>query len=278
MFISSWFAMPNKGIAMKKINTIIKKEWMQVFKNRMVLFSVLFMPLVFTTLPLIMLGVMGGQNAAEGLTGEMPMEFARVCQQGMNAAECSQVFIVTQFMLLFMMMPLIIPVSIASYSIVGEKTTRSLEPLLATPITTAELLVGKNLAAAIPAILATWLGFLIYAIGVFIIVDSQLVLKALFDPMWLLAVIVVGPLMAILSVNFSLIVSSRVTDPRVAEQLSAIVILPLLLVFFAQISGLFLINQQLIVLMGLILLVLDILILYLSVRLFQRENILTRWK
>jgi ABC-2 type transport system permease protein len=109
-------------------------------------------------------------------------------------------------------------------------------------------------------------------------VDSQLVLKSLFNPMWLIAVIVVGPLMAVLSVNFSLIVSSRVTDPRVAEQLSAIVILPVLLVFFAQMSGLFLLNEQLILLMAVILLAVDVLILYLAVRLFQRENILTRWK
>ena len=263
---------------MRKINTIIKKEWMQVFKNRMVLFSVLFMPLFFTALPLVILGVMGGESAAQGLTGEMPVEFAKICPAELNAAECSQVFIVTQFMLLFMMMPLIIPVSIASYSIVGEKTTRSLEPLLATPITTSELLVGKNLAAAIPAILATWLSFAIYALGAYIIVDSQLVLKSLFNPMWLIAVIVVGPLMAVLSVNFSLIVSSRVTDPRIAEQLSAVVILPVLLVFFAQMSGLFLLNQQLILLMAVILLAVDVLILYLAVRLFQRENILTRWK
>jgi len=93
-----------------------------------------------------------------------------------------------------------------------------------------------------------------------------------------LAVILVGPLMAVLSVNFSLIVSSRVNDPRVAEQLSAVVIVPVLLVFFAQISGLFLLNQQLILLMALGLLVVDILVLYLAVRLFQREAILTRWK
>jgi len=264
---------------MKKVKTIIKKEWMQVFKNRLVLFTVLFLPLFFTALPLIMLGVMGGgETGVEGLTGEMPPEFVKVCPAGMTAGDCAQVFVVTQFMMLFMLMPLIIPVNIAAYSVVGEKTTRSLEPLLATPITTAELLLGKNLAAAIPAILATWLSFGLYAIGAALIVASPAVLKALFDPMWLLAIILVGPLMALLSVNFSLIVSSRVTDPRVAEQLSAVVIVPVLLIFFAQITGLFLLNEQLILLLAVILLVVDVLVLYLAVRLFQREVILTRWK
>ena len=40
---------------MKKVKTIIRKEWAEVFKNRMVVFSVIFMPLLFTALPLILL-------------------------------------------------------------------------------------------------------------------------------------------------------------------------------------------------------------------------------
>ena len=48
------------------------------------------------------------------------------------------------FMFMFMIIPVAIPVTIAAYSIVGEKTTHSLEPLLATPITTSELLVGQS--------------------------------------------------------------------------------------------------------------------------------------
>ena len=78
---------------------------------------------------------------------DLPPQFLALCGD-VSPAECMQLFIVSQFLILFMLMPLIIPVSIAAYSIVGEKTTRSLEPLLATPVTTAELLVGKSLAAA----------------------------------------------------------------------------------------------------------------------------------
>jgi ABC-2 type transport system permease protein len=96
--------------------------------------------------------------------------------------------------------------------------------------------------------------------------------------MWWFAVLIFGPLLAVLSVNFSLMVSSRVNDPRVAEQLSALVILPLLGLFFGQISGLFFINRQLIFVMAVVLLVLDGLMVYVAIRLFERETILTRWK
>lgn len=263
---------------MDKIKTIIQKEWAEVFKNKMVLFSVIFMPLIFAVIPLVMLGIFNQTGGAEDLTSEMPGQFAEICPEGLSGGECFQVYMVSQFTLLFMMLPLIIPINIAAYSIVGEKTTRSLEPLLATPITTSELLIGKTLAAAIPAILATLAGFMIYAIGTFILVDNPLVVRSLLDPMWLLAVILVGPLLAILSVNFAILVSSRVNDPRVAEQLSAVVIAPLLLVFFGQISGLFLINSSFILAAAVVLLVIDAVMVQVGVRLFQRETILTRWK
>jgi len=262
---------------MKRVTTIIRKEWAQVFKNRLVLSTVIFMPLLFTAIPLVMLFTMNSTDTS-GLSNDLPAQYSKFCPEGLSGSECFQVYTVNQFMLLFMMTPLMIPVNIAAYSIVGEKTTRSLEPLLATPITTTELLMGKNLAAAIPAVLATWIGFLIYVLGAWIIVQSQAVVSALLDPMWWLAVLVAGPLLALLSVNFALMVSSRVNEPRVAEQLSAVVILPLLALFIGQLSGLFLINRQLVLIFTAVLLVIDLLVISLAARVFQRETILTSWK
>jgi ABC-2 type transport system permease protein len=262
---------------MHKIKTIIRKEWAQLFKNRLIIATVIFMPMLFTVIPLVMLFAMRG-GGDTGLTSDMPSQFSKFCPAGLKPSECFQVYTVNQFMLLFMMVPLIIPVNIAAYSIVGEKTTHSLEPLLASPISTLELLIGKNLAAAIPAVLATWLYFIIYVVGAWIIVASPHIVTALLDPMWWVAVFVTGPLLAILSVNFALMVSSRVNEPRVAEQLSAVVILPLLALFIGQVAGIFLVNRQLIILFSLVVLVLDVVLVNLSGRLFQRETILTQWK
>ena len=262
---------------MKKIRTIIRKEWAEVFKNRLVLSTVIFLPLLFIALPLIML-YMTADTGNSDLTSEMPSQFTQLCPSGVSTGECFQVFMVNQMMLLFMLTPLIIPVNIAAYSIVGEKTTRSLEPLLATPITTAELLIGKNMAAAVPAVGATWGAFLIFIIGASILIDSAQVMSSLLDPMWWIAILLVGPLLAILSVNFSIMVSSRVNEPRVAEQLSAVVILPILALFFGQLFGVVLINRQLVLAIAIVLIFVDIAMVYMAVRLFQRETILTRWK
>lgn len=262
---------------MNKIKTIVRKEWAEVFKKRMVLFTVIFLPLFLSVLPLIILYAMGGSSTATSTSG-VPGQLQQFCKTSMTAGECMQYYIVSEFLIMFMLIPLFIPVNIAAYSIVGEKTTHSLEPLLATPITTGELLAGKNLASVIPAVIATWAGFGIFAVGSLIITRGGALASALLDPMWMIAIFLAGPLMAILSVNFSIMVSSRVNDPRVAEQLSAVVILPLMAVFFGQIAGLFILNSTLVLVICLVLIMLDALMIYLAVRLFQRETILTRWK
>ena len=263
---------------MRKIKTIIRKEWAEVFRNRMVLFSVIFLPLIMTAIPLGILFAMRGDTSMQDFSSQIPQQFEAFCPPNLSGGECFQVFMVSQFMVLFMLLPLAIPATISAYSIVGEKTTRSLEPLLATPITTIELLAGKSLAALIPAVLVTFLAFGVYALGAWILIPNRALFLAMMDARWLLAIFVVGPLMALMAVNLSVIISSRVNDPRVAEQLSMVVIVPVLGIFFGQIAGLFVLNSQLVLIIAVILVVLDALLIYLSVGLFQRETILTRWK
>jgi ABC-2 type transport system permease protein len=153
-----------------------------------------------------------------------------------------------------------------------EKRQPIARTLLATLITTGSY---RRDLSVIPAVIATWAGFGIFAIGTLVITGGGSLTAALLDPMWMIAVFIAGPLMAVLSVNFSIMVSSRVNDPRVAEQLSAVVILPLLAVFFGQISGLFILNSTLILILCLILIFIDVLMVYLAVRLFQKKTILT---
>lgn len=263
----------------KKIKTIIRKEWAEVFKNRMVLFTVAFLPLIMTALPLAIIYGTNSTSTANSLNTEVPSEMVgAMCPQGLTSGECFQVFMVSEFMLMFMILPMAIPGTIAAYSIVGEKTTRSLEPLLATPITTAELLIGKCLAAVIPAVIATYGAFAVFAVGSWILVRNKLLLAALLDARWLIAIIIVGPLLAILEVTFALMVSSRVNDPRVAEQISMVIILPLLAGFFGQMAGWFILDRELISIVALVMLAVDALMVYLATQFFQREAILTRWK
>lgn len=258
---------------MQKIFVIIRKEWAEVFKNRFVFFTVAFMPLLFTAMPLIILYTGEGF----GNIGDIPPELIAYCEN-IGGEECLQSFILSQFLMFYMIMPIIIPITIASYSIVGEKTTRTLEPVLATPITTVELLAGKAFAAVIPALIATWGSYIALFIGASIILPGPSTGKLLTQTIWLQSIFIIGPLLSTAGVSIAVMVSSRANDPRVAEQLSALVILPLMLVFIAQMSGYVTINETTILWITLALLLIDGVLLYFASRIFQRESILTRWK
>ncbi len=261
---------------MSRVRTVVLKEWAEVFKNRMVLFTVAFLPLVLTVIPLALLFVTTSLGVDEA-TGDLPDAFVGFCE-GLSDLECGQYFLTSQFMMLFMILPLAIPITFASYSIIGEKTTRTLEPVLATPISTAELLLGKVLAAVIPAVAATWTAFAVFLLGATQLAASPAVVVRLVGLEWLLAVFLVGPLLSVASVSVAVMISSRVTDPRAAEQMSMFVILPLLALFVAQLAGLIYVNATLVVWMAGALVLIDAVLLAGTARFFQRETILTRWK
>jgi ABC-2 type transport system permease protein len=263
---------------MNKVAALIRKEWQEVFQNRFVLFTVSFLPLMMTGLPLVILYFTGRSGELNGASlSDLPPGFASSCGE-LAPGGCFQYFIVTQFILLFMIVPVIIPITFASYSIVGEKTTRTLEPLLATPVTTLELLAGKGLAAALPAVGATWAGYLLFVLGVYWMEPGSRIVARLFDPLWAAAVFLVGPLLAGAGVSIAVMISSRVNEPRVAEQISGLFVLPVIVLFIGQTTGLLLVNAVFILWMALALLVLDGVLIAFAVQLFQRETILSRWK
>ena len=263
---------------MNKIWAIIRKEWREVFRRKIVLFSVTFLPLLLSTLPLMGLyGLQGATDLSEMEDLGNMVVFAEELCTTLSDLECGQLLLLQQFMVLFLMIPVMIPVTIASYSIVGEKAGRTLEPLLATPLSTTQLLIGKSLAAVVPAVAATLLGFAIFAIGTALLA-SNAVLAQFISPHWLTGILVVGPLLSVAAVSMAVMISSRVNDPRVAEQLSALVMLPVLAIFVGQLLGAILLNLQLMLIIAAVLFVLDAVLLFFATQLFQRETILTRWK
>lgn len=264
---------------MDKVWEIIRKEWSEVFKNRIVLFAVAFMPLLFIIIPLAILYSMRGSIDAElsGMVTDMPEQFTAVCE-GLSATACSQYFIILQFLILFLLMPVIIPVTIASYSIVGEKATNTLEPVLATPITTLELLLGKALAGVIPALGVTWLSYLVFVAGTWVLALDETLVKAVLAPIWLISIFGIGTLLSVSGVSISIMISSRVNDPRVAEQLSSLVAIPLIALFMGQSFGVVQFDLTLVLWVTFGMLLLDAVLLYFAIQLFQRETILTRWK
>lgn len=266
--------------SLRRVQIIILKEWLDAFKNRYILFIAILLPLLLTTLPLALLGVARTVSAEQLGVGNTLPTFLRSnpALHDLQPAEIFQAALANQFMLLFLILALPLPVAMAAYSIVGEKRDRSLEPLLATPISVSELLLAKGLASLIPGVLSTWLCFLVYLLVARFLVLSSAVYSAIFNATWMLTIFIVVPLLTLLSVSVGLMVSSRSNDPRAAEQLNTLVILPILVLFFSQLLGVSVVNVLTMLIFALLIVVVDVILLRLAVRLFQRETILTRWR
>jgi len=263
---------------MKQIRTIVSKEWADVRRNKMVLYVTILVPLLLTAIPVVMLYILGRVPASQSDYEEMGRMLENPIFAGMTPVEAIQSVMASSYLVLFLMMPLLVPVTIAAYSIVGEKVSRSLEPLLATPITTTQLLLGKGLAAALPGIVMAWFSYGVFLIFARFFSVSDRVFQVFVNPMWLVAMFVLAPLLTVLAVNFGIIVSSRVNDPRAAEQLGALLILPLMVLFLGPLTGFITLNSTTFLLSAAVVALLDVVVVYLGVKLFQRETILTRWK
>jgi len=186
--------------------------------------------------------------------------------------------LVNAFAFFYVIIPAIIPTPIASYSIVGEKIEKSLEPLLATPTTDGEILLGKSIAAFLPAIVATYLGAAIFMA----LIDSISYGKLgyLYYPNWSMGLIllVLAPLAAILSVEMSVIASARLSDVRSASQLGSLMFLPFTGIYLAGQIGLISLDTNNLLIIAAVLAVIALVLFRVSTATFRREEILTKWK
>ncbi len=173
----------------------------------------------------------------------------------------------------------VIPTTLASYSIVGEKVEKCLEPLLATPTTDGEILLGQGVAAFLPPIVAILGG----ATLVMALVDlvTQNTLGYLFFPNWNEGIVLflMVPIAVIMSVEWNIIISSRVSDVRIAQQVGALMVLPLGGIYVAGEVNLIPLGDttNLLIIAG-VMAVITVLFLPLARATFNREQILTKWK
>lgn len=261
-----------------RIRAIVRKEWMDMGKNKGVLWMMALLPVILVAMILGTAYFMERTPASEfdPNTGDeglsLPAEMAHL-----DAKTGTIVLMNEQYMFYLLLVPMALPVYIAAYSIIGEKETRSLEPLLATPISTEELLVGKVIAAVTPAVLLAWLSFALTAAGMYII-SSPVVFGYLVRPVWTLSMAIHAPLFALLSTSSGVIASSRLNDPRAAQQVTALFVIPVIGLSMAVLLGRIYLDLGLILWAGAAMVLVNVGVLWLAVRLFQRETILTRWK
>ena len=188
----------------RRVAAVVRKEVREFRRNRFVIVTMSVMPLVFLITPMLTLF-------------RIP-----------DSASGTQVRAAVGVMsLLMLIIPVVIPPVIASYSVVGERDQGTLEPVLTAPITASELLLGKAVAAFVPSVGAAYAIYFIAAISVRF-GAAHVVSEVVWHAPQMLAQLLFTPLLALWSIWVGIGISTRASDVRVAQQLATLAGLPLL--------------------------------------------------
>lgn len=195
-----------------RIRAVIAKEFTDFRRNRYVLYSMVALPLISLVAPVLSLT-------------SLP-----------EAAPMSLLDKVTTASSIEFLLPLVLPGVLAGFAIVGERDQGTLEPLLSSPLSATELYVAKLLAVLAPTFIGSW-G--LYALTLVVVhfaaaasVSAHLITAPLVVRQLGLDVLLSG-----WAVLVGLFASSRASDVRVAQQLSALASVPVLLVIVLLVQG-----------------------------------------
>lgn len=268
-----------------KVLLVFRKDFQEISRNKEVILPMLILPLVIGLLvPAIgmnpeSVNIPGGQDAmVENMLAALP---EAVQTQLMGYTPPEQVMfmmLVYLFAPFFLIIPLMSSSVIAADSFAGEKERNTLEALLATPITDSELLLGKILVSFIPGMGVTIFGFILYVLTVNVLtveIFGQYIMPTV---PWLVMIFVLSPAISLLGIGTTVIISSRVKGFREAQQLSALLVLPVIGLLFGQGSGYLMLGSKAMIILALFIGAIDFVVFRFGLRLFNRENILSKSK
>lgn len=268
---------------------IVRKDLATVVRNRGVRTPLLVAPLVIlVVLPVVL--VAGGEilvadtpvpiddatGAPFGATDAAAQE-ERISVTGLDPAGRWAVFVLEVFLApLFLLVPLIVATVIAADSFAGERERGTLEALLHTPTTDRELLAGKFLASWLPAVSVALAGFAIYSVLANLLAWSTVGRVFFPSATWLVLAFWVAPSIAAFGLAIMVIASSRVESLQAAHQVGSLLVLPIVVLLVAQISGILMLDLSRTVMMGAVLWLAALTLLASGSRLLRRDRLAVR--
>jgi ABC-type transport system involved in multi-copper enzyme maturation permease subunit len=188
------------SLSTRRIGAIVRKELKEYRRNRTLVVTMTILPLIFLIQPTVVILLYHKESAAALAQGHA---------------------------LLYMLaIPALVPAAVAAAAVVGERQQSTLEPVLTTPITREEFLLGKALAALIPSVAIAYAVYAAFVVLVVIFAQPGVPAAILRAPD-ILAQVLFTPLIAAWSIWVGLAISTRSNDVRVAQQISLLGNLPL---------------------------------------------------
>jgi ABC-2 type transport system permease protein len=272
-------------LRIEKAVLVFKKDWVEVRRNWQVILPIVvvplmvsvFLPVVLTLIPSLAPEQEVSLDGFQELMQNLPSHI----QERLAGMTVSQVMIYVMavyfFAPFFLLIPLMASSVIASDSFAGEKERKTIEALLATPISDGELFFGKMLVSFIPSMIVTLVSFAVYTI-VFDVMAYDLFSGMLILPTidWILLIFGLAPTVALASIGLTVMISGKVKGFREAQQISVVLIIPILAMVFGQVTGAIIFGPLVILVLIGVFLLIDFVVFRLGLKLFKREEILAK--
>ncbi|SOC40037.1 ABC transporter permease subunit [Ureibacillus acetophenoni] len=249
---------------------IIRKDIIDITRSKTLLTTLIVIPIVFSVFfPLLIMGsaLLFDIEKVTGSDLNMMLDkFVSVMDSSVAAYSVEQqiVYIFINYLLptFFLLVPIITAMTVAANSFVGEKERRTLESLLLSPISIKDLYLSKIIASIIPPLFVSIISFVIS--GVIINALGYPIFSTLIFPStnWIVLICCLSPMIILLVVLVNILISSKVKTYQEAQNIAGVVVLPIVALIIGQISGLFLLGVELILILSGVLLVINFVILY----------------
>lgn len=278
------FKLFQNAVAWRNIWALARKDWIEVRRNKTAWVPMMIIPAVFVILfPVLILFVSRMPQAAQDLYSDPdlvaflsnmpPAMLAHL--EGLDFAGAGVVLFLGYFYApFFLIMPIMFASVIAADSFAGEIERKTLEALLYTPLSDAELFLGKVTAAGLPALAVTWASFLLYTVVVNL-VGLPVVGRVWFPlPAWYPLVFWITPAVAALGIGATVLISIKAKTFMGAYQSGSALVLIVLALMAGQISGVLYLSVSVGLVVGLVFWIAAGVLMTLAIRAFNRRTIL----
>ena len=271
---------------MRRVFAIARKDWIEVRQNKYAwmpmlivpIFFVVLLPLLFTLVfPALQVDpqeVLSSDQDLDIFINRMPEAMLRYVDFGKPMEAMIVIMLGFLFAPMFLILPLMYATIIASESFAGERERKTIEALLYTPASDAELLLGKVAAAAIPSLAATWIGFMIYTLILNIAPYAHFQRIWFPLPTWWPLIFWITPALVVLGIALTVIISAKVQNFLGTYQTSASVVLLVVALFAGQITGALYLSVMVEMIIGAVLWVAARVLGLVAVRTFNRKALL----
>ncbi len=266
------------------IRAVVAKDLYQVRQNTMVWLPMVILPVILQiVLPafMILLPRIAGEaemnmEDIEPLLKMLPPALNPVSKT--TSPEALWVIVSSSYLFapFFLIVPIMVSSILAADSLVGEKERKTLEGLLYTPLSDAELYVAKALVAMLPALALTFGSFVVYTIVVNAAGYSTV--GKIFFPtsIWWPLVFWLAPAVSVAGLGVTVLISSKAKSFMQAQQTSGILVLPVVVWMAGQATGAFFLGPGILLLVGLFVWLLGLWLIWIGAKTLARGNLISR--